>query len=459
MTRQRAMAGVALTAALLATGGMQAAAEVVLDGTVGSRGKLTLNGRDVRITPDMGSTRGGNLFHSFEKFGVPKGDAVTFEGPGDVQRVIGRVTGPQSTQIHGTLRSTMPNASVWLLNPNGVVVGKNATIDVPGALRLSTADELRFEDGSTFSARDVAGSSLTAANPRAFGFLGGPIGTLSVEAPSLEAGSVDLSNFRPGSLALVGGQVSIQGTQVNVAGPVLIAAQVSAGEVPLVGVTTARDGKVTIGKGASVSSVLLAGSTMRIEGGDFTLDHATILPFSVVAPDDPAAATIGLELAAKSVVLKGDGAADTQIGSNAFLGNAPYIAVTADQVTVENAGIASSPLFGAAAGNVTIVANRVSLSKGAIVGTPAVTGSSGGAGGQTTIVARDNLSMTTGAQINSITSSDANGGDIVLSVGDFTVSNGSISTSNLPNKGVGGAGAAGSIVVLAAGKVSISTAP
>jgi filamentous hemagglutinin family protein len=452
----RATFRLAACLALLLPAAPAAFAEVVLDGSVGSRGRLTLNGQDVRITPDMGTTRGGNLFHSFDKFGVPKGDAVTFEGPASVQRVIGRVTGPEASQIHGTLRSTLPNASLWLLNPNGLVVGKDAAIDVPGSLRLSTADELRFSDGSVFSARDIPGSSLTAADPRAFGFLGGPVGKLSVEAPALSLGAIDAGTgvFRPGSLGLVGGEVVVNGTKIEVNGPILIAAQAGAGEVPLVAPATARDGKVVIAGGASISAILLAGSIMRIEGGEFSLTDASILPVALVE-DNPAVPATGLDLAARSVILRADAADDVGILAFALGGKSPDVSIKADQVTVEGAALGSTPFIGSAAGNLTVVADRVLLSKGAEVGTPALTASSAGAGGQTTIVARSDLSLVDGAQINSTTASSLDGGNVVLVVGNLNVVDSLISTSNAKD-GVLGAGKAGSIVINASGKVLVS---
>jgi hypothetical protein len=104
---------------------------------------------------------------------------------------------------------------------------------------------------------------------------------------------------------------------------------------------------------------------------------------------------------------------------------------------------------------VTIVADRVLLSDGAEVGTPALTASSAGAGGQTMIIARSDLTMVDGAQINSTTASSLNGGDVVLVVGNLSVVDSSISTSNAKD-GMLGAGKAGSIVINASGKMSVS---
>ncbi|WP_084506684.1 two-partner secretion domain-containing protein [Geminicoccus roseus] len=424
-----------------------ATAEVVLDGSVGSRGRLTLNGQDVRITPDMGTIRGSNLFHSFDKFGVPKGDAVTFEGPSGLDNVIGRVTGPDASQIHGTLRSTVPEAGLWLLNPNGLVVGKGAQIDVPASLHLSTADELRFEDGSVFSARDLPGSTLTAASPRAFGFLGGPIGKLAVEAPEI--------NVVGGILSLTGGEITIDGSQIGVLGVVLIGAQASAGEISLIAPgAAARDGDVSISNGARIAAVLpLAGTTVRLEAGQLLLDRAQIESISFMDANDPAAEAIGLDLAAQTVVLIGDsgragGIVSTTLGS----GKAPYLKIGATELTVDGASLGSSPGLGnGTAGDVTIQADRILLTRNAQVGTPALLASGSGAGGTTRITAGDSLTMTEGAAINSVTASNVDAGDVVLDVGTLTVTDGSIGTASF-----GSGGAAGSVTIRAKGEVIFS---
>ena len=53
-----------------------------------------------------------------------------------------------------------------------MVFGEGAVIDVPAGLHISTANYLQFPDGQ-FHADLKASSSLSAANPEAFGFLGG----------------------------------------------------------------------------------------------------------------------------------------------------------------------------------------------------------------------------------------------------------------------------------------------
>src|SRR5688500_20344174 len=100
--------GPLLLAALLAAGSVQA--QIVTDGTVGP--KVSLQGGEIKIDADLGSRRGDNLFHSFEKFGIATGQTATFTGPGDIRNVISRVTGGEVSNIDGKLVSTVGQADL-----------------------------------------------------------------------------------------------------------------------------------------------------------------------------------------------------------------------------------------------------------------------------------------------------------------------------------------------------------
>jgi len=103
-------------------------AEVSLDGSMGSSGALV--GPDYTIGHDLGRLQGANLFHSFNRFNVMTGESATFTGPNTIENVIGRVTGGTSSSIDGLLRSTIQDANLFLINPNGVMFGPNAALDV-----------------------------------------------------------------------------------------------------------------------------------------------------------------------------------------------------------------------------------------------------------------------------------------------------------------------------------------
>ena len=78
------------------------------------------------------------------------------------------MTGGNSSNIDGALRSTIDGANLYFLNPNGVFFGPNAQVD--GAFVVSTADYLKLKDGGEFHASLNGVDTLTTAPPSAFGF-------------------------------------------------------------------------------------------------------------------------------------------------------------------------------------------------------------------------------------------------------------------------------------------------
>ncbi|MBE9561485.1 MAG: filamentous hemagglutinin N-terminal domain-containing protein, partial [Proteobacteria bacterium] len=144
-------------------------AEIVTDGTLGQ--KLNLSGPDFQITPDLGQQHGGNLFHSFQDFNLNSLESATFSGPNSVNSIISRVTGGNPSLIDGLIRSTIPNADMYFLNPYGIMFGPNAQLDVQGSFHTSTADYLKLGEDGRFDARNPSDSLLTVAPVSAFGFL------------------------------------------------------------------------------------------------------------------------------------------------------------------------------------------------------------------------------------------------------------------------------------------------
>jgi filamentous hemagglutinin family protein len=146
-------------------------AEVVTDGSVGKI--QNLSGQMV-IPQSLGTTKGSNLFHSFKTFNINSGESATFTSlPNfNFKNVISRVTGGEISKINGLLKSEIPNANFYFINPAGVTFGAGAQVDVPAAFHVSTADQFKFTDGSFYSATNPNASSLTVAAPEQFGFIG-----------------------------------------------------------------------------------------------------------------------------------------------------------------------------------------------------------------------------------------------------------------------------------------------
>jgi len=76
-------------------------ADIATDGTVGLAKQLM--GPNFTIPQQLGTTKGNNLFHSFEKFSIQQGQSAHFTGNSAIQNVISRVTGKDISTINGTL--------------------------------------------------------------------------------------------------------------------------------------------------------------------------------------------------------------------------------------------------------------------------------------------------------------------------------------------------------------------
>lgn len=179
---------------LLMLAPVQLIADVVRDGTIGPDKTSQPIGPNYDIGEQFGELRGGNLFHSFEEFGLTNEQSATFSGASSISAIISRVTGPNASSIDGLLRSTVPGAALYLMNPHGIVFGSNAKLDIPGAFHASTAQTLQFSSGETFGT-DVANDPvLTTAAPEAFGFLGANAATIELNGSVFESMSgIELS--------------------------------------------------------------------------------------------------------------------------------------------------------------------------------------------------------------------------------------------------------------------------
>ncbi len=193
-----------------------ATAQITPDSTLGNEGSrvtrnVTIRGGNAdRI--DGGAPRGSNLFHSFSNFNVNAGQRVYFANPAGVQNILTRVTGNTASDIMGTL-GVDGSANLFLLNPNGIIFGPNAQLDVGGSFTASTANSFTFPGGSEFSATTPGdGSLLSVAVP------------LGVQYGAIPPGAIaNAGNLAVGqNLSLAGGSVTSTGQLAAPAGQLLV---------------------------------------------------------------------------------------------------------------------------------------------------------------------------------------------------------------------------------------------
>ncbi len=115
-------------------------AQVTSDSTVNTQ--VNQNGNVAEITG--GETRGGNLFHSFQDFSVPVNNEAFFNNAESIANIFSRVTGGNISNIDGLIRAN-GSASLFLINPAGIVFGEGARLDLGGSFYGSTADSILFK--------------------------------------------------------------------------------------------------------------------------------------------------------------------------------------------------------------------------------------------------------------------------------------------------------------------------
>ncbi|HEY4081745.1 MAG TPA: YDG domain-containing protein [Burkholderiaceae bacterium] len=110
---------------------------------------LSTNGKQLTVTNSNGAIL------NWSSFSIGAQNTVTFVQPSSTSQVLNRVTGNDPSQILGSLIS---NGKVWLLNPNGVLFGQGARVDV-ASLVTST---LNLKDQDWLAGRYLFSADLKA---------------------------------------------------------------------------------------------------------------------------------------------------------------------------------------------------------------------------------------------------------------------------------------------------------
>lgn len=192
--------------------------QILPDATLGAESSWVNAGPVVDLI-EGGATRGSALFHSFTDFNVNTGQQVYFANPTGIDNILSRVTGLNHSQIDGVL-GVNGSANLFLINPNGIVFGPDATLDVEGAFLASTSDRFQFADGSEFRATNPNAAPLVNVNIPLGIQLGPDAPAALVNEADLAVGSdltlVASSVTSTGSLAAPNGNIRVEGSSGNV---------------------------------------------------------------------------------------------------------------------------------------------------------------------------------------------------------------------------------------------------
>ena len=392
-------------------------ADVVLDGTMGTTG--TLSGNSIEITSDMGATSGNNLFHSFQTFDLTSSQTANFSGPASVQNIIGRVTGGPSS-IDGTITSSINGANLYLLNPNGILFGANATIDISGSFHATIADSLRFTDDLVFYADPTQDPILSSASPAAFGFLTNTPAAINVEG---------LYNAQATEVSLVGGDINITNpTGVayveNYDGQINLTSVASQGEVSIENDIHQLVGFTNLGTISFFDAQMYTagdnGGKVVIRGGSLVMD------FAVIAVDTEGAGTdtktVGIDIDVSGDVILNA----TEFYSYAFdgsIGDANDIKIKSDTLIMDDYSFINTSVDSTALGNggdIIIENNRSEFINSSVIET-----NTNGAGnsGDIIIDSENSIDIRNGSKLISGSNSEGNAGNVTINTSDLTIEN------------------------------------
>ncbi|MDJ0745831.1 MAG: filamentous hemagglutinin N-terminal domain-containing protein [Xenococcaceae cyanobacterium MO_167.B27] len=278
-------------------------AQLLPDSTLGNENSVVSPNVSVRDTlADLiegGAIRNSNLFHSFLEFNIAPEQTVYFSNPEGISQIFTRVTGDNFSEILGTL-GVNGNADLFLINPNGIVFGSDARLDVSGSFIGSTANGVLFDNNWIYSTNNPEAPPLLTINiPIGLQYGSNP-GRILVqgnghnlrEDPNtrafiLETEFTGLSVASGETLALIGGEVVLDGGNLQVeSGRVELG---SVGDNSIVSLTPIDSGwlmgyeevnsfqDVRLFQAASVNTSGVSRGDIRVQGQRISLTEGSLL--------------------------------------------------------------------------------------------------------------------------------------------------------------------------------------
>ena len=453
------------------------AAQIVPDATLKVNSSVTIEGNNTSAITG-GTQVGSNLFHSFGQFSVPTGSAVYFKNAPNIQNILTRVTGSSISNIDGLIRAN-GIANVFLINPNGIIFGLNASLNIGGSFFGTTASNIKFADGISFDAKPLSGAEplLTMSVPVGLGFGTDP-GNIRVfgDGQGIRKTSdlIDTSSglrVQPNqTLALVGGDIVLsRGTLKTTGGQIELGSVAGAGLVNLIptdkGWTLGYSGISAFGEihlsgAAAVDASGNGGGNIQIQARKLMLDGGSQIESSTLGAGTGGTLKIN---ASDSVNLVGltevDSFFNTGISSLVYpraTGAGGNINIETARLNVrDGAGIAAGTYGFGNAGSIEVLAHdsvevlrKPTANAGSSITSLAQRGSTGSGGNIKIETAR--LSLRSGGVISSGTFGQGSGGNVSITASEEVQVTGKSLTGNSPSRisaRTGGTGKAGNLTI------------
>ncbi|MCL1469869.1 filamentous hemagglutinin N-terminal domain-containing protein [Argonema antarcticum] len=449
--------------------GGEVRSQIAPDGTLSTNVTTPDN---LNFTINDGNRAGNNLFHSFREFSVPTGGEAFFNNAVDIQNIFSRVTGISISNIDGLIRANGA-ANLFLINPNGIIFGPNARLNIGGSFLGSTANSIKFGDGIEFSATNPQISPLLSINvPMGLQYGNNP-GEIRVQGKGQELGadgateSFDTSlnplEVTPGkNLTIVGGNVIVDGGILQAPGGRLQLGGL-AGE-GTVGINAdgslsfpegVARGDVSIINKAGINVLAGGGGSIAITGRNIDISGDSLLSAGIATGLGSRESIAGdIELSATEGIAIDESLIQNNVTPDA-VGNSGNISSTAKSLLVTNGAQLDASTYGQGnAGSVTITASDTATFDGerkdgnfaSSAGSSVQPNAVGDARGVS--ITAKSLLVTNGAQLDASTFGQGNAGSVTITATDTVTFDGeskdgsfsSGATSTVQRDAVGDAG-------------------
>jgi filamentous hemagglutinin family protein len=429
-------------------------AQITPDNSLGSESSIV--NRDVTVKDAVsdlikgGAIRENNLFHSFSEFNVSDGGRVYFANPDGIANILTRVTGNNLSKIFGTL-GVDGAANLFLLNPNGIIFGENASLDVNSSFLATTADSFVFNNGFEYSATNPSAPPLLTVNIPVGLQFGNKAEAIEVRGtghnisfnpetslPTWDTREKGLELDSGKTLALVGGEINFEGGNLTAPqGRIELAGITENSNVSLISAdngfsldsqenTNFKD--INLTQAASLDTSGNGSGNLQLQGNNISLLNGSTIITRTIGDENGREVKIH---ASDSINIVGTNAEFfpssivDEVATGAT-GNGGNLTINADNLKLKEGSQIVSETYGAGNnGDLSVSANNIEV-LGVSPYTPSnISNDTYGTGksGNLTIDT-DNLKIKEGGQIGAVTRNGGDGGNVFIKATNMEISGG-----------------------------------